>query len=90
MSVRCTVIEPMSPTGVVYGSRPRGSTTGSCTAHISISPYWQKRRNELIDPVRRTVEKVFGTLKSYGYSRVRYRGLERNEVEMWFKPYNLS
>ena len=55
-------------------------------------PYWQKRRNELIDPVRRTVEKVFGTLKrSYGYSRVRYRGLERNEVEMWFKlmAYNL-
>ena len=37
-------------------------------------------------------EKVFGTLKrSYGYSRVRYRGLGRNAVEMWFKlmAYNL-
>ena len=32
------------------------------------------------------MEKVFGTLKrSYGYSRVRYRGLKRNAVEMWFK-----
>ena len=55
-------------------------------------PHWQKRRNELIDPVRRRVEKVFGTLKrSYGYWRVRYLGLERNGVEMWFKvvAYNL-
>ena len=55
-------------------------------------PRWQKRRNELIDPVRKTVEKVFGTLKrSYGYRRVRYRGLARNAVEMWFKvmAYNL-
>ena len=55
-------------------------------------PHWQRRRNELIDPVRRSVEKVFGTLKrSYGYRRVRYRGLGRNAVEMWFKvmSYNL-
>ena len=36
--------------------------------------------------------KIFGTLKrSYGYSRVRYRSLGRNAVEMWFKlmAYNL-
>ena len=55
-------------------------------------PRWQKRRNELISPLRALVEKVFGTLKrSYGYSRVRYRGLGRNAVEMWFKlmAYNL-
>lgn len=55
-------------------------------------PHWQKRRNELISPIRKKVEKVFGTLKrSYGYSRVRYRGLQRNGVEMWFKmmAYNL-
>ena len=53
---------------------------------------WQKRRNELMAPVRALVEKVFGTLKrSYGYSRVRYRGLGRNAIEMWFKlmAYNL-
>ena len=55
-------------------------------------PRWQSRRNELIDPIRRSVEKVFGTLKrSYGYGRARYRGLERNGLEMWFKlmAYNL-
>ena len=41
-------------------------------------------RSELVN--RELVEKVFGTLKrSYGYSRVRYRGLERNAVQMWFK-----
>ena len=35
---------------------------------------------------RELSEKLFGTLKrSYGYSRVRYRGLGPNAVEMWFK-----
>ena len=49
-------------------------------------PHWQKRRNELITPQRALIEKIFGTLKrSYGYSRVRYRSLRRNAVEMWFK-----
>jgi len=60
--------------------------------HQKELPHWQKRRNELIDERRKLVEKVFGTLKrSYGYSRVRYRGLKRNAVEMWFKlmAYNL-
>ena len=55
-------------------------------------PYWQQRRNELIEPIRRAAEKVFGTWKrSYGYRRVRYRGLERNTVQMSFKAmaYNL-
>ena len=49
-------------------------------------------RNDLIAPRRSLVEKVFGTLKhSYGYSRVRYRGLQRNSVEMYLKlmAYNL-
>ena len=54
--------------------------------HQSELLYWQKRRNELISPRRELVEKVFGTLKrSYGYSRVRYRGLGPNAVEMCFK-----
>ena len=51
-------------------------------------PHWQRRRNELIAPVRASVEDVFGTLKrSYGYGRVR----GRNAVEMWLKlmAYNL-
>ena len=52
----------------------------------------EKHRNKLISRVRARVEKVFGTLKrSYGYSRVRYIGIERNATEMWFKcmAYNL-
>ena len=49
-------------------------------------PHWQQRYNELISPVRSAVEKVFGTLKrSYKYHRVRYQGLERNAIEMWFR-----
>lgn len=51
-----------------------------------------KERNQLISKVRARVEKVFGTLKrTYGYSRVRYIGLERNATEMWLKcmAYNL-
>ena len=60
--------------------------------HQRALPYWQQRRNALIAPRRAVVEKVFGTLKhSYGYQRVRYRGLGRNAVELWFKlmAYNL-
>ena len=60
--------------------------------HQRALPHWQQRRNALIDPIRKAVEKVFGTLKrSYGYRQVRYRGLARNAVEMWLKvmAYNL-
>ena len=59
--------------------------------HPTLPPRLQ-RRNDLIAPRRSLVEKVFGTLKrSYGYSRVRYRGLQRNSVEMYLKlmAYNL-
>ena len=55
-------------------------------------PYWERRRNRLISRLRSPVEKVFGTLKrTYGYRRVRYRGLDRNATEMFFKciAYNL-
>ena len=55
-------------------------------------PHWQAERNRLIEPRRRAVERVFGTLKrSYGYRRVRYRGLARNQVELCCKvfAYNL-
>ena len=51
-----------------------------------------RRRHARIEQVRRPVEHVFGTLKrSYGYQRVRHRGLARNTTEMWFKllAYNL-
>ncbi len=55
-------------------------------------PYWERRRNKLISRLRSPVEKVFGTLKrSYGYTSVRYMGLERNTTELFFKcmAYNL-
>ena len=36
-------------------------------------------RNRALVPIRSAVERVFGTLKrSYGWVRVRYRGLARN------------
>jgi len=45
--------------------------------------HWQQLRNRLIAPIRANVERVFGTLKrSYGYRRVRYRGLERNRSHL--------
>jgi transposase, IS5 family len=55
-------------------------------------PPWQARRNKLISPIRSAVERVFGTLKrSYGYSRVRYRGLAANllQLRMLCIAYNL-
>jgi transposase, IS5 family len=43
----------------------------------------QQRRNRLIAPIRAGVERIFGTLKrSYGYGRVRYRGLVANAAHL--------
>ena len=51
--------------------------------HQSGLPGWQKLRNALIAPIRAGVEKIFGTWKrSYGYRRVRYFTLGRNEVQL--------
>lgn len=44
---------------------------------------WQKRHNALIAPIRAEVEGVFATLKRwFGWSRVRYRGLAKNESHL--------
>ena len=59
--------------------------------HPRLSPA-ARRRHARIEAVRRPVEHVFGTLKrTYGYQRVRYRGLARNATAMWFMllAYNL-
>lgn len=46
-------------------------------------PHWQTIRNRLISPIRSAVERVFGTFKrSYGYRRVRYRGLSANLLQL--------
>ncbi len=52
--------------------------------HHPVLPRWPRRRNQLIAPIRSAVERNFGTLKrSYGYRRVRYRGLERNRSHLF-------
>lgn len=44
--------------------------------HQARLPHWQAVRNILLSPIRSAVERVFGICKrSYGYRRVRYRGL---------------
>ena len=51
--------------------------------HQPALPHWQAQRNRLIAPIRANVERVFGTLKrSYGYRRVRYRGLAKNQSHL--------
>jgi IS5 family transposase len=51
--------------------------------HQAALPHWQALRNRLISPIRSAVERVFGTWKrSYGYRRVRYRGLEENLLHL--------
>lgn len=41
-------------------------------------------RNRLISKTRQKIEKTFGTLKRwYGYTKVRYLGLKRNELQMF-------
>lgn len=51
--------------------------------HQAALPHWQQRRNRLIAPIRANVERLFGLIKrSYGYRRVRYRGIERNQSHL--------
>jgi IS5 family transposase len=51
--------------------------------HQARLPFWQRRRNVLIAPVRAAVERVFGTFKRcYGYTRVRYFSLAANATQL--------
>jgi transposase, IS5 family len=44
---------------------------------------WQRWMNVALAPIRGQVERAFGTLKrSYGWRRVRYRGLSRNDAHL--------
>jgi IS5 family transposase len=46
-------------------------------------PAWQKWMNVALTPIRCQVERLFGLMKrSYGYTRVRYRGLARNRAQL--------
>jgi IS5 family transposase len=45
--------------------------------------FWQTRHNRLLAGVRCAIERIFGTWKRcYGYRRVRYRGLQRNQNQL--------
>jgi len=51
--------------------------------HQPTLPHWQAARNKLISPIRSAIERIFGTFKrSYGYRRVRYRGLRANLLQL--------
>jgi IS5 family transposase len=55
-------------------------------------PYWQRRRNDLIAPIRAGIERIFGTLKRcYGYTRVRYFSIEANltQLRLLVTAYNI-
>jgi IS5 family transposase len=44
---------------------------------------WQVAMNRALAPIRANVERLFGTLKrAYGWRRVRYRGLVRNQAHL--------
>jgi transposase, IS5 family len=44
---------------------------------------WQTAFNKAVAPIRAGVERLFATMKrAYGYRRVRYLGLARNEVQL--------
>jgi IS5 family transposase len=46
-----------------------------------LEPTWQKWMNVALTPIRCQVERLFALMKrSYGYRRVRYRGLARNRA----------
>lgn len=46
-------------------------------------PHWQQRRNQLISPIRASIEHIFGIMKRcYGYRRVRYFSLPRNALQL--------
>ncbi len=51
--------------------------------HQAALPHWQQRRNALIAPLRKHVERVFGTFKrTYAYTRVRYYSLTANTTQL--------
>ena len=46
---------------------------------------WQERWNRLVSKLRARVEHPLGMMKKqFGYRRVRYRGLKRNEADFFF------
>lgn len=62
--------------GVANGIMARGNKHRALPARLAA-------HNRRVAPIRARIEKLFGVLKrSYGYRRVRYRGLGRNGVQL--------
>ena len=68
------------------GLRARGIKDGimhRANKHHPRLPRWQRRRNRAIASIRGGVETIFAILKRhYGYVRVRYRGLVKNQSQL--------
>jgi IS5 family transposase len=68
--------EALAEAGIVDAIMYRGH------ARRPLAP-WQRWMNAALAPIRGQVERAFGTLKrSYGWRRVRYRGLARNGAHL--------
>ena len=68
--------EALAEAGIADGIMHRGHARRPLTA-------WQRWMNTALAPIRGQVERAFGTLKrSYGWRRVRYRGLLRNGAHL--------
>lgn len=68
--------EALTEAGIVDAIMHRGH------ARRRLAP-WQRWMNAALAPIRSQVERAFGTLKrSYGWRRVRYRGLARNGAHL--------
>jgi IS5 family transposase len=68
--------EALAEAGIIDGIMHRGHARRPLTA-------WQRWMNTALAPIRGQVERAFGTLKrSYGWRRVRYRGLLRNGAHL--------
>lgn len=66
----------LAAAGIADGIMHRGH------ARRPLAP-WQRWMNVVLAPIRAQVERAFGTLKrSYGWRRVRYRGLARNGAHL--------
>ena len=66
----------LAESGIVDGIMHRGHARRPLTT-------WQRWMNTALAPIRGQVERAFGTMKrSYGWRRVRYRGLLRNSAHL--------
>ena len=69
---RCADLEARGVLPAIIQKRVRGQK--------ELSP-WQKKFNKLVSKIRARVEHPFAWMSKVGFTRIRYRGLERNMVD---------